>query len=194
MLGRVKVEDAPPGSRLVAVSLSMLAAERVFLNDLRALSGGHPNLLRYNKTGIYFSNGSEITWCSPRNVAWVCEGRHIDGVVLDGFGQMELARHEKRGPEESLEEWHARLLDCSAWKTVRDAALGAWIWVTGIPGRETDADEAFYALFRAASYDTTGEYGAYRWSAEEVITPEEWRAAREELSPEVFRTEYEGRF
>lgn len=97
------------------------------------------------------------------------EGRPIDWICLDEYRDMKPEVWDKVSPMLST----------------RGRPPGKARFI-GRPGAKTH----FWELFKKAKEDTTGEWEAFHWSSEDILTKEEIESAKRRMDPLTYAREY----
>ena len=168
---RALTETRWPDSWFIFAAPTHMQAKRIYWADLKALVPR--SLVRRTLDGsltLQLVNGAEITVLgldAPERV----EGRPINGVVLDEYGNM------KSGV------WGEHL------RPALSDRMG-WVDFIGVP----EGRNHYYDLYKAAQEDTTGEWATFTWESGDILPASEIESAKRDLDELTFNQEYRASF
>ncbi len=159
-------------SWFIAAAPTHRQAKQIYWRDLKRMVPkefivGRPS---ESELTIRLINGADIT-VMGLDVPERAEGRSIDGIVLDEYGNM-IA---KTWPE------HIRpaLSDRKGWASL-----------IGVP----EGRNHYYDTYVDARADESGEWETHTWTSEDILDPEEIKAAQHDLDPLTYEQEYRASF
>lgn len=167
-LGQTQWDDA----WYVCAAPTAAQAKRIYWRDLKALIppdfiDGKPGEVELT---IRLINGSEISLLGMDEPARI-EGRPLNGVVLDEFGNMRPM----------------------VWQENVRPALSdrrGWAWPIGVP----EGRNHYYDMVQAAYGSINGEWDVFHWESEDVLDADEIASAKAALDPLTYDQEYRGSF
>lgn len=144
-------------------------ARSIYWDDLRALVPKQWRRKRDNESRrtIYLVNGADISVMGLDKPDRI-EGRPLDGIVLDEYGNMK-----------------PRVWEENVRPALSTKGRPGWAWFIGVP----EGRNHYYKLWKTAR--TLEDWDTFTWKSAEILDAEEVLAAKRELDPLIYKQEYE---
>ena len=154
-------------------------AIQIYWNDLKSMVPRSWQLRRPNETDhiIYLINGSEIQVLGL-DVPERLEGRPLDGIVIDEFGNCrESAWEENIRPSLST-----------------PGRPPGWAWFIGVPEGRNHYYDMWMETISHSPQQADNEWAGFTWSSRDIMDPAEIESLSKKLDPRVFAQEVDASF
>jgi len=154
-------------------------AKRIFWDDLLLFTFSFLHEKKPNKTDriIYLPTGSEI------HVVGLDQPARFEGTSWIGGGVDEVANLKEQAVNENI------MPALNTENPTMDGYL-AWCWFFGVP----DGLGHYYDMCQKAEAGITPDRKVYHWKSADILSPKVIKEAKDSMSEQQFRQEYEASF
>lgn len=165
---------APAGSNYFFGAPTRDQAKRIFWRDIKLMVPPNLQSKRPSETmlEVYLRNGNMLAVIGMDKPERI-EGAPWAGGVLDEYGNMK---------EEAWVE--------NVRPVLSDKGREGFCWLIGVP----EGRNHYYDRYVQALEDESGEWGAYTWHSDTVLSAEEIASAMRDMDELTFRQEYKAEF